>query len=142
MKGRFNRTAFAVAAALGIAVAAPAAFAQSQATTPQQTPPPATGAASDAGAPPSEAELQNFANAAAQVQDIRKSAQPQIAAAPSADAQNKLKAATEKKMESVVRDNHLSLHRYVQLANLVQTDPQVRSEVQKMMPPAPAPTSG
>lgn len=142
LNGRFDRAGIAAAVALAIAVAAPAAFAQNG--TPQQTPPPANGAApaANAGPAPSQAELQNFANAAVQVQGIRKSMQPQLADAQSADAQNQVKAATEKKMEAAVRENHLTLHRYVELANLVQTDSQVRSEVQKLMPPEPAPTSG
>lgn len=140
MNGRFNRFAVAAAVTLGIAMLAPATFA----ATPQQTTPQGNAAASEPGAgpAPSDTELKHFADAAVDVQNIRKSLQPQLAAAKTEDARTQLKATAEKKMETAVRSNQLSLQRYVQIANLVQTDSSVRARVQKLMPPEPAPASG
>ncbi|WP_324944072.1 DUF4168 domain-containing protein [Dyella sp.] len=116
---------------------APAALAQTQPTTQQQTPPPAGAAASrsDTGATPNDTELKHFADAVVEVQGIRQDLQPKLADAQSEGARTKLKAAAEKKMESAVKSNQLSLDRYVQIAKLVQTDSQIRARVQQLMPP-------
>lgn len=138
MNGRLNRLAAAVAVTLGIAMLAPATFAQTQPTTPQQTPPSQSNPAanpSDTGPAPNQTELKHFADAVVQVQSIRQSLQPQLAAATTPDARTKLKATAEKKMETVVKSNQLSLDRYVQIAKLVQTNSQIRARVQKLMPP-------
>jgi hypothetical protein len=131
---RPNRTGVAAAVSLAIAMLAPAALAQTQ---PQQAPPQGNAAASQAetGPAPNDTELKNFAGAAVDVQDIRQSLQPQIAAAPTADARTKLQQSGEKKMEAAVESHQLSPQRYVQIANLVQTDTSVRAKVQKLMPP-------
>jgi hypothetical protein len=135
MIGRLKHSGAAAAVTLGIAMLAPAAFAQTQPATPQQAPAQDGNAASQAGPAPSDAELKQFAGAAVDVQGIRKSLQPQLESAQTADARTKLKAAAEKKMEAVVRSHQLSLQRYVQIANLVQTDSTIRARVQKLMPP-------
>jgi hypothetical protein len=137
MIGRSNHRGIATAVALGIAMLAPAAFAQNQLATQQQTPPPAGAAASqsDTGATPNDTELKHFADAVVEVQGIRQNLQPQLANAKTEDARTQLKADAEKKMESAVRSNQLSLDRYVQIAKLVQTDSQVRARVQQLMPP-------
>lgn len=142
MNGRSNRLAAAAAAALGIAMLAPASFAQSQPANPQ---PPsqanATANPSNPGPAPSDAELKNFAGAAVQVQSIRQSLQPQLAAAKTDSDRTQLKATAEQKMETAVRDHHLSLQRYVQIAQVVQTNSAVRAKVQSFMPPLPQPQS-
>lgn len=137
MNGRLNRLAAAVAVTLGIAMLAPVSFAQAQPATQQQTPSQSDPAAgpSDTGPAPNDTELKHFANAVVQVQSIRQSLQPQLAAAKSPDARTQLKATAEKKMETAVRDNQLSLDRYVQIAKLVQTNSQIRARVQQLMPP-------
>jgi hypothetical protein len=137
MTGRFNRTGIAAAVSLAIAMLAPAALAQSQ-TTPQQAPPQGNAAAPQAtgtGPAPNDTELKNFADAAMDVQGIKQSLQPQLASAQNADARTKLEAQAEKKMEAAVESHQLSPQRYVQIANLVQTDSGVRAKVQKFMPP-------
>ena len=135
----FNRTGLATAVSLAIAMLAPAALAQSQ-PAPQQAAPQANAAASQAGAgpAPNDTELKNFAGAAVDVENIRQSLQPQLAAAQTADARTKLQQSGEKKMEAAVESHQLSPQRYVQIANLVQTDSSVRAKVQKMMPPQSA----
>jgi hypothetical protein len=135
--GRLNRLAAAVAVTLGIAMLAPATFAQTEPATPQQTPSQSNPAAnpSDTGPAPNDTELKHFANAVVEVQGIRQSLQPQLAAAKTDDARTQLKATAEKKMETAVRSNQLSLDRYVQIAKLVQTNSQVRARVQQLMPP-------
>lgn len=139
MNGRFNRLAAAAAVTLGIAMLAPAAFAQTQPATPQQAPSQGNPTAnpSDTGPAPNDTELKHFADAAVQVQSIRQSLQPQLAAAATNDARTKLKATAEKQMETAVQSHQLSLERYVQIANLVQTDSTVRAKVQKLLPPQP-----
>jgi hypothetical protein len=136
MIGRLNRTGVAAAVSLAIAMLAPAALAQTQ-PAPQQAPSQGNAAASqaEAGPAPNDTELKNFAGAAVDVQNIRQSLQPQIAAAPTADARTKLQQSGEKKMEAAVESHQLSPQRYVQIANLVQTDSSVRAKVQKLMPP-------
>ena len=133
----FNRTGLATAVSLAIAMLAPAALAQTQ---PQQAAPQGNAAAPQAetGPAPNDTELKNFAGAAVDVQNIRQSLQPQLAAAKTADARTQLQAQGEKKMEAAVESHQLSPKRYVQIANLVQTDSSVRDKVQKMMPPQPA----
>ncbi|HWG67124.1 MAG TPA: DUF4168 domain-containing protein [Rhodanobacteraceae bacterium] len=140
MIGSLNRTGMAAAIALGIAMLAPAALAQSQPAAPQQAQPQGNGAASqaDTGPAPTDTELKNFAGAVVDVQNIKNSLQPQLAAAQSADARTQLQQSGEKKMEAAVESHQLSPKRYVQIANLVQTDSGVRAKVQKMMPPQPA----
>lgn len=86
---------------------------------------------------PNDTELKSFAGAAVDVESIRQSLQPQLAAARTADARTKLQQPGEKKMEAAVESHQLSPQRYVQIANLVQTDSGVRARVQKMMPPQP-----
>ena len=137
MIGRSNHRSIATAVALGIAMLAPAAFAQTQPAAQQQTPPPGNAVASqaDTGATPNDTELKHFANAVVEVQGIRQSLQPKLATAKTDDARTQLKAAAEKKMESAVQSNQLSLDRYVQIAKLVQTDSQIRARVQQLMPP-------
>jgi hypothetical protein len=132
------RLAAAVAVTLGIAMLAPATFAQTQPATPQQQTPGQTNPAanpSDTGPAPNDTELKHFADAVVEVQGIRQSLQPQLAAAKTDDARTQLKATAEKKMETAVRSNQLSLDRYVQIAKLVQTNSQVRARVQQLMPP-------
>jgi hypothetical protein len=69
------------------------------------------------------------------VQNIRQSLQPQLAAAKTADARTQLQQSGEKKMEAAVESHQLTPQRYVQIANLVQTDNSVRAKVQSFMPP-------
>ena len=144
MIGRFNPTGIAAAVSLGIAMLAPAALAQTQSATPQQAPTQGNAAApqADTGPAPNDAELKNFANAAVDVQGIKQSMQPQLAAAQTADARTKLEQTAEKKMEAAVESHQLSPQRYVQIANLVQTDSTVRAKVQQFMPPQPPQPSG
>lgn len=139
MNGRFNRLTAAVAVSLGIAMLTPAALAQSQ-STPQQAPPQGNAPASqtETGPAPNDTELKNFAGAAVDVQNIRQSLQPQLAAAKTADARTQLQQSGEKKMEAAVESHQLTPQRYVQIANLVQTDSGVRAKVQSFMPPQQA----
>lgn len=131
---RLHRIGAAAAITLGASMLATAAFAQTQ-TTPQQAPTQSTAPANqtDTGPTPTDAELKQFANAVVDVQKIRKAEQPKIAAAQSADTQTKLKQATEQKMEAAVRSNHLSIHRYEQIAQVVQTNNTIREKVIKLM---------
>ena len=137
MIGRLNRTGIAAALTLGIATLAPAAPAQAQPAAPQPPPAQASATQADTGPAPSDAELKNFAQAIVQVQSIKDSLQPQLAAAQTADARMKLQQSAEKKMEGAVESHQLSPHRYVQIANLVQTDSMVRAKVQNLLPPQP-----
>ena len=142
MNGRLHPSRVAIAVALAVAMSAPAAFAQTQPANPQQTPPAnAAAAQADTGPAPSDAELKNFAQAIVEVQGIKDSVQPQLAAAKTPDDRTKLQQAAEKKMEAAVESNQLSPHRYVQIATLVQTDSTVRARVQKLLPPQPQPKS-
>jgi hypothetical protein len=135
MTGRFNHTGVAIAVSLAIAMLAPVALAQTQ-PLPQQAPQDnAAVSQTETGPAPNDTELKNFANAVVAVQGIKQSLQPQLASAQTADDRTKLEAQAEKKMEAVVKSHQLSPQRYVQLANLVQTDSSVRAKVQKMMPP-------
>ena len=138
MIGRLNRTGVAAAVSLAIAMLAPAALAQTQ-PAPQQAPPQGNSASSqtETGPAPNDTELKNFAGAAVDVQNIRQSLQPQLAAAKTADARTQLQQSGEKKMEAAVESHQLSPQRYVQIANLVQTDSSIRAKVQKMMPQQP-----
>lgn len=138
MIGRLNRTGVAAAVSLAIAMLAPATLAQTQ-PAPKQAAPQGNAAAPQAetGSAPNDTELKNFAGAAVDVQNIRQSLQPQLAAAQTADARTKLQQFGEKKMEAAVESHQLSPQRYVQIANLVQTDSSIRAKVQKMMPPQP-----
>lgn len=139
MIGSFHHTGLAAAVSLAIAVLAPAALAQTQPAL-QQASPQGNAAASqaDTGPAPNDTELKNFAEAVVAVQGIKDSLQPQLQAAQTADARTQLQAQGEKKMEAVVESHQLSPKRYVQIANLVQTDSSVRAKVQKFMPPQPA----
>jgi Domain of unknown function (DUF4168) len=136
---RLHKTGATLAATIGLAMLAPVALAQAQSATPPQ-PAQASAPATQPGAgpAPNDAELKNFAHAAVDVQNIRKSIQPKLAAAKTADARKQVKQAAEKQMEAAVRGNHLSLQRYVQIANVVQTDSTVRAKVQSFMPPQPS----
>lgn len=142
MNGRFHYSRAALAAALATAMAAPAAFAQMQPADPPQAPPAnAAASQSDTGPAPNDAELKNFAQAIVEVQGIKDSLQPELAAAKTPDDRTRLQAQAEKKMEAAVESHQLTPHRYVQIANLVQTDSTVRAKVQKLLPPAPQASS-
>jgi hypothetical protein len=122
---------------MAIAMAAPAALAQTQPAGQTPAPPPAGAAATQSGAgpTPNDTELKQFAHAAVDVEQIKKSLQPKLAAAKSPDDRTKLKQNAEKKMEAAVRSNHLSIHRYVQIAQVVQQNSAIRAKVQGYMPP-------
>ncbi|WIG57089.1 MAG: hypothetical protein OJF61_002877 [Rhodanobacteraceae bacterium] len=139
MIGSLNRTGIAAAVSLAIAMLAPAALAQTQ-PAPQQAAPQDNAAASqaDTGPAPTDTELKNFAGAVVDVQNIKDSLQPELASAKTPDDRTKLQQSAEKKMEAVVESHQLSPKRYVQIANLVQSDSGVRAKVQKFMPPQPA----
>lgn len=137
MNRRLCWTRTALVAALGLALSAPVAFAQGQSAPPPQGAAPAGQA--DTGPAPSDAELQHFAKAVLQVQTIKNSLQPELANAKSANDRTQIEQSAEKKMEAAVRSNDLSPKRYVEIANVVQTDPAVRKKVQDMMPPQPQP---
>lgn len=139
MTGRLNRTGIAAAITLGIAMLAPAALAQTQPAAPQQAPAQASAAQADTGPAPNDTELKNFAQAIVEVQSIKNSVQPQLAAAKTPDDRTKLQQSAEKKMEAAVESHQLSPQRYVQIAKLVQTDSTVRAKVQKLLPPEPQP---
>lgn len=134
----FNRTGVAAAVSLALALLAPLALAQTQPDAPQQAPAESAASQAETGPAPNDAELKNFALAVVDVQNIKNSLQPEMASAQTADARTKLQAQGEKKMEAAVESHQLSPKRYVQIANLVQTDSSVRAKVQKMMPPQPA----
>lgn len=133
---RLHRKSVTLAVALGIAALTPAAFAQTPPPAQPQASTQATTAATnkpDTGSAPTSAELQHFADAARDVQSIKQSVQPQMAKARNADDRTKLKVAAEKKMEAAVREHHLSVHRYEQIAMAAQTDPSIRAKLMKLM---------
>lgn len=134
---RFHKTGATLAVTIGLAVLAPVALAQTQpAAQPQQAPQGNAPAGQPAPGPaPNDAELKNFAHAALQVQSIKESVQPKLAAAKTPDDRTKVAAAAEKQMEAAVKSNQLSLQRYVQIASVVQNDSTVREKVQKLMYP-------
>lgn len=138
MTPRFHYSAAMLAVMLGGALATPSALAQTQPTTPPQTSTPGATVQSETGAPPSQAELKHFAAAAVQVENIKQTLQPKLATAKDDSARNGLKQAAEKQMEAAVRNNELSLHRYIEIANVVQTNSTIRNEVQQLMPPKPS----
>lgn len=140
MNGRFNHTGVAIAAALGIAMLAPTALAQSQPAAPPQAPAQNAAAQPSTGPAPSDTELKNFAGAVVDVQHIQQSMQPELAAAKTPDARTKLQQSAEKKMEAAVQSHQLTPQRYVQIANLAQTDDSVRTKIQKLLPAPPPPS--
>ncbi len=133
---RIQRVGTAAALTLAAALFATTAFAQAQ-PTPQQpatNPPPASAAAQPGTGPaPTSAELQQFANAASSVLDIRKATEPKLAAAKDANARTQLQQSAEKQMEAVVQQQHLTVQRYEQIAMVVQTDDSVRAKVIQLM---------
>jgi hypothetical protein len=133
-----NRTGVAAAVSLAIAMLAPVALAQTPPAAQQAAPQANTAPQADTGPAPNDTELKNFAGAAVDVENIRKSLQPQLAAAKTADARTQLQQSGEKKMEAAVESHQLSPQRYVQIANLVQSDSGLRAKVQSFMPPQPA----
>jgi hypothetical protein len=132
---RIQRVGTAAALTLAAALFATTAFAQAQ-PTPQQpatNPPPASAAAQPGTGPaPTSAELQQFANAASSVLDIRKATEPKLAAAKDANARTQLQQSAEKQMEAAVQQ-HLTVQRYEQIAMVVQTDDSVRAKVIQLM---------
>lgn len=147
MNPRIHRIAAAVSIALGAAVLAPATFAQSQPPTQAQQPtqaqapsqnaqPAATSA--DTGPAPTDTELQQFAQAARDVETIKQTAQPEIAKAKTPDARTQIQQSAEKKMEAAVRGHSLSVQRYQQIAMVAQTDSNVRAKLMKLLQAPPA----
>lgn len=134
-----HRSRTAAVATLGLALLTPFALAQTPPSTPpQQAPATAPANPADTGPAPTQAELANFAKAAVAVQGIRNAMQPKLASAQGTSAKTQIKQAAEKQMEAAVESNNLSLHRYIQIADVVQQNSTIRAEVQKLMPPAPA----
>ena len=130
-----QRTGAAAALTVAAALFASGAFAQAQ-PAPQQAPnPPAASAPAqpDTGPAPTSAELQQFANAASSVLDIRKATEPKLAAAKDANARTQLQQSAEKQMEAAVQQQHLTVQRYEQIAMVVQTDSSVRAKVIQLM---------
>lgn len=138
MQPRLRRIGSAVAIAIGAAALAPLAFAQQHPAAQSQAPThAATPSASSAGPAPTDAELRDFAHAAKDVQYIREQAQPQIDIAKTPDDRAKLQLAAEHQMEAAVRNNHLTVQRYQQIAMAAQTNATIRTKVMKLLgPPA------
>lgn len=132
---RLHRLGAAAALTLGATVLAPLAFAQTPPPTQEQAPTQQapTQAAPNPGPAPTNEELVDFAHAATDVVNIRKSTEPKLQAAKSDDARTKLQQAAEKQMEAAVRNNHLSVQRYEQIAMVVQTNAEVRQKVLQIM---------
>ncbi len=135
MTPRLHRKSTALAVALAMAALTPAAFAQAAQPAQQQAPTQAQAPANkpDTGPAPTTAELQQFADAARDVESIKQVAQPKIAKAKDADARTKLQMQAEKKMEAAVRSHHLTVKRYEQIAMAAQTDPSIRTKLMKLM---------
>lgn len=129
---RIQRTAIAASMALAAGLIAPAVLAQTQAPA-QQAPATSASMRPDTGPAPTDAELQNFAHAAEQVIDIRKVAEPKLAAAKDQGTRTQLQQGAEKQMEAAIEQHHLSVQRYEQIAMAVQTDSTVRAKVLKLM---------
>lgn len=148
MNPRIRRIAAAASIALGAAALAPATFAQTQPPTQAQQQPTqaqapaqnaqATPAPADAGPAPTDTELQQFAQAARDVETIKQTAQPEMAKAKTPDARTQIQQSAEKKMEAAVRSHSLSIQRYQQIAMVAQTDSNVRAKLMKLLQAPPA----
>lgn len=131
----FQRVGATAALTVAAALFASTAFAQAQPAPQQAANPPTASAAAqpDTGPAPTSAELQQFANAASSVLDIRKATEPKLAAAKDANARTQLQQSAEKQMEAAVQQQHLTVKRYEQIAMVVQTDDSVRAKVIQLM---------
>lgn len=130
---RLHRLGAAAALTLGASVLAPLAFAQTPPPAQEQAPTQQAPTRAAPGPAPTNEELVDFAHAATDVVNIRKSTEPKLQAAKSDDARTKLQQAAEKQMEAAVRNNHLSVLRYEQIAMVVQTNAEVRQKVLQIM---------
>lgn len=132
---RLQRMGATAALTLVASVFVSTAFAQAQPAPQQAANPPATSAAAqpDTGPAPTSAELQQFANAASSVLDIRKATEPKLAAAKDDNARTQLQQSAETQMEAAVQQQHLTVQRYQQIAMVVQTDSSVRAKVIQLM---------
>lgn len=130
---RLHRLGAAAALTLGASVLAPLAFAQTPPPAQEQAPTQQAPTQAAPGPAPTNEELVDFAHAATDVVNIRKSTEPKLQAAKSDDARTKLQQAAEKQMEAAVRNHHLSVQRYEQIAMVVQTNAEVRQKVLQIM---------
>lgn len=98
-------------------------------------------AGSDAGPAPTDAELDDFARAIVATGNIKRDASPGIEGAPTPADRTSLEQAATRKIKAAIRNNHLSVHRYLQIVAFVQAHPAAQKKVvallKSLMPPLP-----
>ena len=84
-----------------------------------------------------DGEIQSFASAASEVQQLSQKWMPKLqAAAPQgAEAQSRIRAQANAEMVAAVQRNGLSVEQYNQIAQLAQNDPNVASKIKARMRP-------
>jgi type IV secretory pathway VirB4 component len=119
-----HRTALAAVAATALAAGlALPAFAQADSEVPQATQP----------AAPTEEELQSYAAAAQQIQQIVEEWQPQIANAATPEEANQLGQQAQVEMVMAVEAEGLSVDDYNRITQLAQADPDLQARIMSYM---------
>lgn len=76
-------------------------------------------------------DLQTFASAVVQIEQINMEAQQQAQAAESVEEQQQLQAEAQAQMVQVIESQGLSVEQYNEIATAVQTDPQLAEQIQQ-----------
>lgn len=99
------------------------------------TPPKASAKATmpNTGLLPTPTELRHFVAAAFAVQKIGRQVRPELKQANNDQERIKLQRQAERKMKAAVRAHHLSVTRYQQIYEAMQTDPSVRKQVEELV---------
>lgn len=133
--GFHRQLAIAMAMALGFGLSVPAmaqtpAASQSAATVSKA---PMKPIKPNVVPPPSQVELQHFVDAAFAVQKIGEQVRPQLKQAKNDQARIKLQRQAESRMKAAVRAQHLSVARYQQIYEAMQTEPAVKKQVEVLV---------
>lgn len=87
----------------------------------------------NAGLLPTPTELRHFVDAAFAVQKIGRQVRPELKQATNDQERIKLQRQAERKMKAAVRAHHLSVARYQQIYEAMQTKPSVRKQVEELV---------
>lgn len=85
------------------------------------------------GLPPTPTELRYFVDAAFAVQKIGRQVRPELKQANSDQERIKLQRQAESRMKAAVRAHHLSVARYQQIYEAMQTEPSVKKQVEELV---------
>ena len=124
-----------IPAAITLMFVGGSALAQGAETAPQQPPRAQTPSPEQLStAPVSDAEIEQFAAAAVEVQALHNQAAPKLEKTDDAEEMARLREETEREMLWAIEETGLTVQRYQEIFVAFQSDPEVNAKVRQKLP--------